>query len=95
MHSSSNKLEVINFNSDISPTILSSSISDTSTTITVSNAGILTSFEGSAIGVANTGYLLIDNEIISYNSISGNDITIAGRAIDNSLKTTHAQQVVY
>ena len=90
MHSSSNKLEVINFNSDISPTILSSSISDTSTTITVNNAGILTSFEGSAIGVANTGYLLIDNEIISYNSISGNDITIAGRAIDNSLKTTHA-----
>jgi hypothetical protein len=96
MHSSSNKLEVINFNSDISPTILSSSISDTSTTITVSNAGILTSFEGSAIGVANTGYLLIDNEIISYNSISGNDITITGRAIDNSLKTTHvANSLVY
>jgi hypothetical protein len=95
MHSSSNKLEVINFNSDISPTILSSSISDTSTTITVNNAGILTSFEGSAIGVANTGYLLIDNEIISY-TFSGNDITITGRAIDNSLKTSHtANSLVY
>jgi hypothetical protein len=96
MHSSSNKVKVVNFCSDTSPTILSSDITSTSTSLTVSNAGILTSFEGSSVGSGNTGYLLIDNEIIAYNDVTGNNITIVGRGIDSSIVSTHnANSLVY
>jgi hypothetical protein len=89
MHSSTNKVSVLNFSSDISPTYLSADMSIDSTTLTVGNSGILTSFEGNPISVGNTGYLQINSEIISYNSISGNTITIASRGIDSSLKSNH------
>jgi len=89
MHSSSNKVKIENFASDISPVLLSQSLTNSSTIITVSNSGIFTSFEGSPVGAGNTGYLQINNEIISYNNVSGNDITISNRAIDFSLNANH------
>ena len=47
--------------------------------------------KNSSVGIATTGYLKIDNEIISYTSISGNeiDITAASRSVDGSLKSIH------
>ena len=90
MHSSSNKVKIENFASDISPVLLSQSLTNSSTIITVSNSGIFTSFEGSPVGGGNTGYLQINNEIISYNNVSGNDITISNRAVDFSLNANHS-----
>jgi hypothetical protein len=91
MHSSTNKVKVVNFASDIAPTSLSSSIDDDTTVITVADATEFANFEGSPVGAANTGYLKIDKEVISYNTVSGNDITITSRVIDSSLKSNHAQ----
>jgi len=89
MHSSTNKLEILNFASDISPTFLTEELTVDSTTLKVSNSGIFTSFEGVPIGPTNTGYLQIDNEIISYNSISNDIITITSRGIDSSIISNH------
>jgi len=92
MHSSTNKVKVSNFHPDGAPTTLTNNIDDDSTTISLSNGTNFTTFEGGAVGVGTAGYLLIDKEIIQYNTISGNTITIDGadRGIDSSLKSNHA-----
>ena len=91
MHASTNKLRVYNVQSDVKPTTLTAAINNDTTIIKVADGTNFTTFEGSPVGAANTGYVLIDKEIISYNTISGNDITIANRVIDSSLKSNHAQ----
>lgn len=89
MHSSTNKVKVTNFVTDLPPTTLSADLSVTDTSISVADGTIFSTFEGSDVGVANTGYLQIDNEIISYNTVSGNTITISSRGVDSSLISTH------
>ena len=91
MHSSQNKVKIEEFKSDVPTTTLSAKIEDDSTTISLTDGALFTTFENSSVGIATTGYLKIDNEIISYTSISGNeiDITAASRAVDGSLKSIH------
>jgi len=91
MHSSTNKVKVVDFATDIAPTNLISAIDDDTTVITVGDGSNFVNFEGSPVGAANTGYIKINKEIISYNTISGNDITITSRVIDSSLKSNHSQ----
>jgi len=91
MHSSQNKLRVYNVASDVAPTTLSAAFNEGDTVIKVADGTAFATFEGAAIGVGNTGYLQIDQEIIGYQSISGNDITISERVVDSSLKSNHAQ----
>ena len=89
MHSSSNVVKIENFNGDVEPSPLTAKINDDSTTITVTSGSNFANFEGSPVGAANTGYVKIDKEIISYNTINGNEITIANRAVDASLRSDH------
>ena len=95
MHSPQNKLRVYNVESDVSPTTLTSSINDGDSVINVADGTAFATFEGTAVGAANTGYLLIDSEIIAYETISGNVITIESRNFNNSvtgsLLSNHAQ----
>ena len=64
MHSSQNKVSIVDFQSDISPVLLSDAINDDTTEFVVSNIDILENFEGSPVSTANTGYLKIGKEII-------------------------------
>ena len=101
MHSSTNKVRISNFHPDGIPTVLTGNIDDDTTSITLSDGTNFSTFEGGAVGVGTSGYLLIDKEIISYNTISGTTpatITIDGtdRGIDSSLKSNHsADTLVY
>jgi len=89
MHSSTNKVRVSNFHPDVKPTLLTSNINDDSTTIDLTSGTDFTTFEGTAVGAGHTGYLLVDQEIIAYNAISNNQITITTRSVDSSLKSDH------
>ena len=95
MHSSQNKLEIRNVQSDVAPTTLTSAISDGDSVINVADGTAFATFEGTAVGAANTGYLLVDSEIIAYETISGNVITIESRnfnsSVTGSLLSNHAQ----
>ena len=93
MHSNQNKVEIVDFQSNVSPVLLSDAIDDDTTDFVVSNIGILTSFEGSPVSAANTGYLKIGKEIISYESFNDvtRQVTIKDRGIDSSLKSNHKQ----
>ena len=89
MHSNTNRVRVSNFHPDVKPTLITSNIDDDSTLINLTNGTDFTTFEGTAVGSGHTGYLLIDKEIIAYESISSNQITISERAVDESLKSNH------
>jgi len=98
MHSSTNKVKISNFHPDAIPTVLTSNIDDDTTSITVSDGTDFSTFEGTAVGAGKSGFLLIDKEIIQYNTISSNTITIDGadRGINSSLKSNHsANTLVY
>jgi hypothetical protein len=84
---------VYNVDSDVKPTTLSAAIDDDTTVISVASGADFTTFEGAAVGAGNTGYLTIDREIISYNTISGNNITIANRGVDQSLRSNHRKDI--
>ena len=62
-------------------------------TFVVSDISILENFEGSQVSTANTGYLKIGKEIISYTGFATatKQITIGQRAVDGSLKSNHKQ----
>ena len=98
MHSSTNKVRISNFHPDGIPTVLTGNIDDDTTAITLSDGTNFSTFEGTAVGAGQSGFLLVDKEIIQYNAISGNTITIDGadRGIDQSLKSNHsADTLVY
>ena len=59
MHSSTNKVRVSNFHPDGAPTVLTNNIDDDTTAITLSSGSNFTTFEGGAVGVGTSGYLLI------------------------------------
>ncbi len=90
MHSNTNRVRVSNFHPDVKPTLITSSIDDDSTTIDLTNDADFTTFEGTAVGAGHTGYLLIDREIIAYNAIASNQITISTRSVDSSFKSNHS-----
>ena len=91
MHASTNKLRVYDVQSDVKPTTLTAAVDNDTTIIKVADGSAFATFEGSPVGAANTGYLLINKEIISYNTISSNDITVASRVLDSSIKSNHAR----
>jgi len=95
MHSPQNIIRVYNVESDVAPTTLSAAINDGDSVINVADGSAFATFEGAAVGAANTGYLLIDKEIIAYETISGNVITIESRNYESSttgsLISNHAQ----
>jgi hypothetical protein len=90
MHSNTNRVRVSNFHPDVKPTLITSSIDDDSTTIDLTSDTDFTTFEGTAVGAGHTGYLLIDREIIAYNAIANNQITISTRSVDSSFKSNHS-----
>ena len=92
MHSSTNKVKVEDFVSDLAPIKLEQKIDDDTTAIKVTDASIFVNFERSPVSATNLGYIKIDNEIISYEgaNTSTNELTSIVRQVDNSLKTNHA-----
>ena len=90
MHAGGNVVKISNVIGDTIPTALSAKIDNDSTTIDVVDGANLTTFEGTAVSGVHTGYIKIDKEIISYNAINGNEITITSREVDSSLKSDHA-----
>jgi len=86
MHSEVDLVRISNAISDINPTILFNEQyqSDSTTNITVEDATNFSTFEGIAVSADNLGYILIENEIISYNEISGNVLKGITRGVDGT-----------
>ena len=95
MHSSNNKVELSDIQSNTLPSLLSADISsDEIASISVASTSEFVTFEGIPVGVGSTGYVKVDEEIIGYKSMTPNgsgggtldDIT---RAVDGTQQLPH------
>ena len=94
MHASNNVVRISGVLPTSNAVKTSEEITSESSTITLENITSFTSFEGQTVGSGagqTTGYLLVGNEIISYNSYntSANTITIGTREIDGTKSRIH------
>ncbi len=90
MYSDKNKVTISGAISDIKPTKLTGALSSispsnlTSLAISVEDASDFLKFENVGVGTTNAGYLKIENEIIEYQTVSGNVITLTNRSVDGT-----------
>jgi len=96
LYASNNYVKLNGIESDVAPVKLSSSYSSSSTAdIQLSSVGILTTFENQPVSAANTGYVLIDKEIVGYTTYSSSLNTIGGisgnRGIDSTIPSSYDQ----
>ena len=97
MHSAANNVIVEGVVSEVSDTALTASISSTDTSVAVGDA---TAFHkiinGAAIGTTNVGYIKINDEVMSYSAISGDNktITVHERGLDGTTAVSHADESV-
>ena len=100
MHSNTNKILLDDIETDVSPTTLSSPLSQNETaTISVASTSQFVKFEGVEVGVANTGYVKIENEIIGYQDVGNGVLNIANvsgnkRGVDGTIAIQHPEGIV-
>jgi hypothetical protein len=92
MHAGENVVTISNVISDIKPKQLTASYEQSSTAdIPLDDVTNLTTFENVGVGTTNPGYILIGNEIISYEGIVGNSLTGITREIDQTKAFSYSQ----
>lgn len=85
MHSLGNAVKIMGVSSDISPTkILSIYPASSTSNLVLQDTTNFSTFEGVGVGTTNPGYALINNEIISYEGVSGNTLIGITRQIDQT-----------
>ena len=90
MNSDSNKVRLNNIKSNTTGSSLTLDLVSTETsTISVASTSPFGTFEGINIGVANPGYVKIDDEIISYTDIAPGQLKSLTRGIDDTQILTH------
>ena len=83
MYSTENLVVIKDVQSDIKPTKLSLALDvGNEATISVDDASAFTTFENVGVGTTNAGLIKIGNEVIKYNNVTGNVITIDTRGDD-------------
>ena len=97
MHSTSNNVTLSGVISEVSDTYLTAAISASDTSIAVNDASAFHKvINGVAIGATNVGYIMIDNEIMSYSAISNDNktITVHERGLSGTTGVSHVDESV-
>lgn len=90
MHQTNNLIKITNVLSDVLPSTLSADYLNTSTnSISIVSSTNFSTFENVGVASTNPGYVIVDDEIISYTGVSGNTLTGITRGIDNTKIFTH------
>lgn len=94
MHAKENTVVISNVISDIKPKKLSVYYSQNSTSdIQLNDVQNLNIFENVGVGTTNPGYILIGEEIISYEGVSGNSLTGITRQIDQTKAFSYSKDL--
>lgn len=92
MHAGENIVKISNAISDTKPTKLSANYNSSSTAnIFVNETTNFATFENVGISSTNPGYILIGDEIISYEGVTSNSLTGITRQIDQTLSSSYLQ----
>jgi len=92
MYSTLNKVQLSGIESDVFPTKLSVDYSSTTNNdIAVASISNFINFENYPVGLTNPGYILINNEILSYTGTNPSTNTLTGitRGINNTIPSQH------
>ena len=89
MHSNSNIVNIRGVQPNTPAEALTASVVSTNTTLSIANTSNFTSFEGVTVSGSNPGYVLVNEEIISYTSVTTNALNISTRGIDQSTVRNH------
>jgi len=93
MHAGENIVSISNAITDTKPIKLSSDYSGDSTeNILVDNTTNFSTFENVEVGPTNPGYILIGNEIISYEGVTATSLTGITRGIDQTRSFSYSQE---
>jgi len=85
MYALNNNFVISGVYSDITPTTLNASYAkEDSGNIVLTDASGFSTFENVSVGSTNPGYILIEDEIISYEGVDGNSLTGITRQIDQT-----------
>jgi len=85
MYALNNNVVISGVYSDITPTTLNTAYAkEDSGDIVLTNASGFSTFENVGVASTNPGYVLIGDEIIAYNGVSGNNLTGITRQIDQT-----------
>ena len=90
MQANNNTVVISNVFPDTPGEAITASITADSTTISLGSTANFTTFEGLAVSASNPGYVLINNEIISYTSVGSQSLTIGTKGQFGSPSRTHA-----
>ena len=91
MHANENSVFISNVRSDVRDVVLTSDYSKTDTTeIFVSDTSNFNSFENVGVGSTNPGYVLIGQEIISYEGTTATSLTNITRQIDQTSSASYS-----
>lgn len=85
MYSNNNRVEVSGVLPTSVPTTIDGSISNNASVISVASTEGFNTFEGVAVGNANPGYALIENELIKYESIGTGTLETVSRSQDQTI----------
>ena len=90
MYNSINKVTISGIESDLVPSVITENYNrNTTSNLDVKVGSAYTTFEGLTVGAGQTGYILIDDEILGYTGVSGNTLTGISRGIDGSERSAH------
>ena len=91
MHALENSVIIDNVRSDVKPVSLTADYSNTATSeLLVSDTTNFSSFENVGVGTTNPGYVLIGQEIISYEGTTATSLTGITRQIDQTLAASYS-----
>ena len=93
LYTSTNKAKLTSVQPTTKLVELPSSItaSETSMEVGSGNTSIFAFFEGSPVGAANTGYLILGNEVIGYETVGTDTLGSLTRGVDNTIAQSHGQ----
>ena len=89
MYADNNKVELAKVKPNTPFNLLSGNLGVDDNIISLASTTGLDTFEGLAVGAANTGYLVVNDEIISYDQVGVGSISVLARGVDSSLTITH------
>ena len=94
MYFTKNNVKISGAESDVKPTKLNAAyeVGTATGTISLADASDFSTFENVGVGTTNFGYLKIGDEIISYETVTGNNLGVTTRGVDNTgvLKRSYA-----
>ena len=91
MYGTGNKVAISGVSPNTLPTTTATIVNSTSNSISIADSTGYDVYEGVLVSAANTGYAVLNNEVISYTAVGVNTLSGITRGVNNTQSINHAQ----